>query len=209
MIGLWPLAQIYPQGYLLGLGQMLPLLSGWLSQLLDKDINLAALLRHGMPFGVQEYWLAETIIAACGLTGTLLMLSCLLRRPAPRALLMLLLLLAAAAIKALASVLIFGPESALAWFTPGARGGVLLAVMMVAGLVYAPPAVQRRLAAISLLASFTAVNLVPVNPYFIATLQAWIQGKFLNFNGAAHFLSLFWPFFALWFLLHPMHRVKR
>jgi hypothetical protein len=53
------------------------------------------------------------------------------------------------------------------------------------------------------------VNLVPANPYFIATLQAWIQGKFLNFNGAARFLSLTWPFFALWFLLHPMHRVKR
>jgi hypothetical protein len=80
--------------------------------------------------------------------------------------------------------------------------------MMVAGLAYAPPTAQRRLAAASLVLSLIAVNLVPANPYFVATLQAWIQGKFLNFNGAAHFLSVFWPFFALWFLWHPVHRLK-
>jgi hypothetical protein len=40
-------------------------------------------------------------------------------------------------------------------------------------------------------------------------MQAWIQGKFLNFNGAAQFLSLVWPFFALYFLWHPMHRQNR
>ena len=40
-------------------------------------------------------------------------------------------------------------------------------------------------------------------------LQTWSLGKFLNFNGAAQFLALLWPFFTLWFLFHPMHRVKR
>jgi hypothetical protein len=53
------------------------------------------------------------------------------------------------------------------------------------------------------------VNLMPSNPYFMAPLQSWVQGKFLNFNGAAQFLSVMWPFFAFWFLLHPAHRVKR
>jgi hypothetical protein len=57
--------------------------------------------------------------------------------------------------------------------------------------------------------SVVVANVIPINPYFSATLQAWIQGKFLNFNGAAQFLTLAWPFFALWFLLHPMHRMKR
>ena len=60
-----------------------------------------------------------------------------------------------------------------------------------------------------LIAGLIAVNIAPTNPYFIATLETWVQGKFLNFNGAAQFLSLFWPFFALWFLLHSSHRVKR
>jgi len=36
-----------------------------------------------------------------------------------------------------------------------------------------------------------------------------VQGKFLNFNGAAQFLSLAWPFFTLWFLFHPVHANKR
>jgi hypothetical protein len=67
---------------------------------------------------------------------------------------------------------------------------------------------QRRVAAFSLLLSLSVVNLVPANPYFLATLQTWVQGKFLNFNGAAQFLSLLWPFLAFWFLFHPVHRRK-
>ncbi|QDZ29178.1 VanZ family protein [Noviherbaspirillum sp. UKPF54] len=209
VIGLWPLAQIYPQSYLFGHGQFMPLLSEWLSHLLETPVDLVTLLRRDMEFSVQEYWLSETIITACGLAGALLTASCLLRKQAPRAVLLLLLLAAALAAKVLASGLFFAPENAFAWLTPGAKGGLLVGAMMASGLIFAPHTMQRRLAVVSLLASFIAVNLVPTNPYFVATLQAWIQGKFLNFNGAAHFLSLFWQFFALWFLLHPAHRLKR
>jgi hypothetical protein len=46
------------------------------------------------------------------------------------------------------------------------------------------------------------VNVVPANPYFADTMSTWVQGKFLNFNGAAEFLSELWPWMALWFLLH-------
>jgi hypothetical protein len=53
------------------------------------------------------------------------------------------------------------------------------------------------------------VNTIPANPYFVSTLQGWVQGKFLNFNGAAQFLSLLWPFFTLWFLLLPSHKLNR
>ena len=79
---------------------------------------------------------------------------------------------------------------------------------MLAGLSYAPPVAQRRVAALSLIIGLLVVNAVPANPYFLSTLQAWVQGKFLNFNGAAQLLSLVWPFVALWFLYHPAHRQK-
>ena len=46
VIGLWPLAQIYPQGYLFGHGQLLPILSDWISQWLETPVDLAALLRR-------------------------------------------------------------------------------------------------------------------------------------------------------------------
>jgi len=209
VMALWPLAQIYPQGYLFGHGQFMSILSDWLSDWLETPIDLVTLLSEGMLLTVQEYWLAETMITAFGLSGALLTFSCLLRKQAPRIMLLLALLVAAMAVKLMANALLFTPANALAWWTPGAKGGMLIGVMMVGGLTYAPPAAQRRLAATALLIGFIAINLVPANPYFVATLQAWIQGKFLNFNGAAHFLSVFWPFFALWFLLHPVHRLRK
>ncbi|HJV74616.1 MAG TPA: VanZ family protein [Noviherbaspirillum sp.] len=208
VMGLWPLAQIYPQGYLFGHGQFMPLLSDWLSDWLEMPVDLVALLTEGMHLTVQEYWLAETLITAFGLTGALLTFSCLLRKHAPKATLLFALLVVAVVAKLMANSLLFTPANALAWMTPGAKGGVLIGVMMAGGLAFAPQTVQRRMAATCLIIGVIAINFVPANPYFVATLQAWIQGKFLNFNGAAHFLSVFWPFLALWFLLHPVHRLK-
>lgn len=209
LLALWPLAQIYPQPYLFGHGQILPILSNWLSRLLDTNVDLIALLRPGAAMSVEQYWLSETIITACGMTGAVLTLLCIARRGAPRALLVAGLLIAAVVVKALASSLFFTPENAFVWVTPGAQGGFLIGLIMVSGLAFAPHVAQRRLAAVTLVLSLLVVNTIPVNPYFSATLSGWVQGKFLNFNGAAQFLSLMWPFFALWFLLLPSHKLNR
>jgi VanZ family protein len=209
LLALWPLAQIYPQGYLFGHGQVLPIISDWLSEWLDTNIDLAALLRPGLAMSAEQYWLSETIITACGMTGAALTLLCLMRRGAPRFTLVLLMLLAALLVKTLATSLLFTPENAFVWITPGAEGGFLIGLIMLAGLAWAPQVAQRRLAVVTLLLSLAVVNTIPVNPYFVSTLQGWVQGKFLNFNGAAQFLSLLWPFFALWFLLLPSHKLNR
>lgn len=209
VVGLWPLAQIYPQGYLFGHGPLLELLSGWLSDLLDMDVDLADTIRQGAELTVEQLWLCETIISAAGLCGALLTLQCVARRTAPRGVLALALACAALAVKALASALVFQPEHAFVWLTPAAQGGLLLGLMMVAGLYAAPPLAQRRLAALALLVSLLLLNWVPANPYFTETVQGRGGGKFLNFSGAAQFLSLLWPFLALWFLSHPPHSVKR
>ncbi|MEA5098023.1 MAG: VanZ family protein [Burkholderiaceae bacterium] len=208
VLALWPLAQIFPQSWLFGHGQLLPILSGWLSSLLDESVNLGALLRQLLRLNIDrswQYWLLETIITACGLTGALLALLCLLRRSAPRMMLTAALLALAIGIKTLAIALLFAPENAFVWLTPGALCGVLIGMMMVSGLAFAPAIVQRRLAAIALLINLAVVNLTPANHYFIATLEAWSQGKFLNFNGAAQFLALCWPLLALYFLLQQLH----
>jgi VanZ family protein len=209
LLALWPLAQIYPQGYLFGHGQVLPIISDWLSEWLDTNIDLAAMLRPGAAITVEQYWLSETIITACGMTGAALTLLCLLRRGAPRYPLMLAMIGAALVVKSLASSLLFTPDNAYVWITPGAQGGFLIGLIMLAGLAFAPQVAQRRLAIVSLLLSLIVVNTIPVNPYFVSTLQGWVQGKFLNFNGAAQFLSLAWPFAALWFLLLPAHKLNR
>lgn len=209
VVALWPLAQIYPLGYLFGHGQFLPIVSGWLSRLLETPVDLGAMIRSGGDLTVEQYWLAETVISACGLTGAVLTLLCQMRSRAPKAAAALVLVGFALAARSLASALQFSPENAFAWLTPGARGGLLFGAMMLSGLIFAPHAAQRRVAALTLLTSLAVVNIVPANPYFIATLQTWAQGKFINFNGAAQFLSLLWPFIALWFLFHRVHRMRR
>lgn len=209
LLALWPLSQIYPQGYLFGLGQLLPILSEWLSDLLDMEIDLVTFVRPAVDLSVEQYWLSETIITAFGLTGAVLTLLCLLRRGAPKARLAIGLVALALLVKTLASALLFTPENAFVWVTPGAEGGFLIGAIMLGGLAFAPHTAQRRLATVTLLLSLAIVNTTPVNPYFMATLQGWVQGKFLNFNGAAQFLSLLWPFFALWFLWLPLHKLNR
>jgi VanZ family protein len=209
LIALWPLAQVYPQNYLFGNGQVLPLLSEWLSEWLDTDIDLVTMLRGDVPMSVEQYWLSETIITACGMTGAALTLLCLTRRSAPRLPLMLALIAVGIVVKTLASSLFFAPANAFVWVTPGAEGGFLIGLIMLAGLAFAPQVAQRRLAVVTLVLSLIVVNTIPANPYFVSTLQAWQQGKFLNFNGAAQFLGMAWPFIALWFLLLPSHRLNR
>ncbi|PQO91842.1 hypothetical protein C5614_24935 [Massilia phosphatilytica] len=209
LVALWPLAQVYPQNYLFGNGQILPLLSEWLSEWLDTDIDLVTMLRGDVPMSVEQYWLSETIITACGMTGAALTLLCLTRRGAPRLSLMLALIGVGIVVKTLASSLFFAPDNAFVWVTPGAEGGFLIGLIMLAGLAFAPQVAQRRLAVVTLVLSLIVVNTIPANPYFVSTLQAWQQGKFLNFNGAAQFLDMAWPVLALWFLLLPSHRLNR
>lgn len=207
VLSLWPLAQIYPQSYLFGHGQLLPLVSSWLGSALGISVDIGAILRGSPDFRVEQYWLAEAIITASGMSGALLMLLCILRSRAPRAVLVLVLILATLAVKALVSALLFAPENAFGWLTPGAVAGLLLGLVLLSGLVFAPRVGQRRVAVLMLIICLLVLNVVPANPYLIATLQGWTQGKFLNFNGASQFVSLIWPYLALWFLLHRTHRV--
>lgn len=206
VVGLWPLALIYPQNHLFGLGHVVPLLSNLLSDLLDTPIDLATWWSNNAQLSAEQYWLAEIIITACGVTGAVLTMLMLLRKQAPRKSLITVYLVSAVFVKSLSSALFFAPDNAFAWFTPGAAGGLLIGGLMLAGLLFAPFVAQRRIAALGLLLSLLATNAVPANPYFVSTLQTWVQGKFLNFDGAAQFLSVLWPFLALWFLHHPVHR---
>ncbi|MBV8666608.1 MAG: VanZ family protein [Burkholderiaceae bacterium] len=204
VLALWALAQIYPNEYMFGQGQMAPVVSDWLSQWLETAIDIGALLRMGHELNVEHYWLADAFITVCGMAGALALLLSMLRPVAPKLALAALLLAAALAVKAMASALFFGPENAFAWLTPGAQFGLLLGLPLTVGMAVLPWFWQRRLAAVLLAAGFIAVNAAPSNPYFIATLQTWVQGQFLNFDGAAQFLSLWWPLFALGFALWPL-----
>jgi VanZ family protein len=206
VIALWPLAQIYPQPYLFGHGQWLPTLSQWLSGWLDTPVDIGNLLWSGIGIDIDQFLVAEVVITALGMSGAVLTMLCQTRNQAPRAILVVALLAAAIGVKALAHAVLFTPSDAFSWLTPAAVSGLLVGAVMLVGLSFAPPIAQRRAAIASLAVCLLLLNALPSNPYFLSTLSEWVQGKFLNFNGAAQFLSLCWPVFALWFLLHPTHR---
>ena len=130
-----------------------------------------------------------------------------MNRHAPKFWLSCLLLVTALGTKALASAILFSPEVAFAWLTPGAKAGLIISIIMLYGFSFAPARVQRRLAILMLCMSLLLSNLIPSNPYFVVSMQNEVQGKFLNFYGAAQFLSIFWPLLALWHLLKQSYRV--
>ena len=137
-----------------------------------------------------------------------LILLALLRKNAPRLPLALALVFSALIVKIFSSALFFAPENAFVSLTPAALRGMLIGAALLLPLAFLPSGAQRRIASYALILSLFIVNLLPPNPYFVSTLQTWVQGKFLNFNGAAQFLSVLWPFFALWFLRYPARRRK-
>lgn len=209
ILGLWPMAQLYPQAYLFGLGQIMPTISHYLSEWFDLDIDLSSLILPDVDFNAEAYLLAEALITALGATGALLLCLSILNRHAPKIAISALLMLLAVAGKSLASALLYQPEYAFSWLTPGATGGLLISLIMLYGFSFAPLQVQKRLAALALTIALLVLNLLPDNPYFEATMQAWVQGQFLNFNGAAQFLCLIWPFLAIWVLLRKPKPINR
>ncbi|MGZ9711431.1 VanZ family protein [Glaciimonas sp. GNP009] len=209
MIALWPLAQLAPLNHLFGFGQVTSMLSTWLSDWFEQPIDLAAWMTNDVQLSAEQYWMTESIITACGLVSAGLMLLIVLRKDAPKVALTFLLIWVTLSVKAFASALLFTPENVLVWLTPGALTGLLVGAVVLVTFGFTPQRVQRWVAALAVFVSLVFVNVIPDNPYYVETLQTWSLGKFLNFNGAAQFLALLWPFFTLWFLFHPMHRAKR
>lgn len=206
VVGLWPLALIYPQNHVFGLGHFFPLLSDWLTPSFDAPLDLTTQWINAFQLRPEAYWLADIIITVCGFTSAILMLLILLKRQAPRIRIIICFIIVMMAVKTLSCALLFEPQNDLIWVTSGTIAGGILSIPVLIGLSFAPQAIKKKMAIVSLLLGLIVVNFIPDNPYFIETLQTWTQGNFLNFNGAAQFLAILLPFLALWYLFHPVHK---
>ena len=207
LLGLWPLAQIFPQAYLFGLGHVFPRISTWSYEWFNIELNLAEVFRDGVELNAEQYLITETLISACASTGAVLLLVSLLNRQAPRIWIGLMFLCSALAVKSLATAILIHPDAAFAWLTPGAMGGLIISGLMLYGFSLAPLSAQRRLAIVLIGICLVLINFIPSNPYFALSQQGFMRGKMLNFYGAAEFLALTWPFLALWlsFARSPKH----
>lgn len=189
LLGLWLLTQFDPTTLLFGAG----------------DLRRLFELPAAQPFSAEAFSTLENLIAAAATLAILLAAGLLAPRPRStgfaashqRRLFPLGLLCIGLAAKTLAFTLMMAPQSAFAWATPGSLRGLAAgsALWLLASAL--PPAVQRALAALALLAATVLVNLAPENPYLESTLQAWNPGQFLNFHGATHLAAMLWPWVAL------------
>ena len=197
LIAAWPAAQIYPEPMLFGNGDIRDALGALftaLGAMLPIDDAVFAVTEFADSFEVAEFVLAEAFVVAAAILAVGLAFASTMRPHAPRVKLLLVLLLAALLSKTLANAVEFGPERALAWLTPGAYGGIALGVLSLLAASAGPRIWSARFAMLALVALVVAVNLVPENPYYTDAISAWRQGKLLNFNALAQWLSLLWPY---------------
>lgn len=215
LLGLWPLAQAYPQQFLFGTGALMRQI--WLSldpgatgTLLGWVPGLAHLRRDVAtldPIAGQFAW--EATVAASGTLVAGLLPTLSMRRSAPRLRLILALLSAGIAVKTAAAALQFSPAQAFDWVTPGAVLGLASGLVLLLLTARLPRGMRGGVALLALSVGLLLVNVLPVNPYYQMALDAWRQGQYLHFNVLARWIDLIWPYLALVYLLamfDPTHR---
>jgi VanZ family protein len=206
LAALWPFATMFPAPRLFGLGDWPRAL--WLRA--DSTMQDALLAWVPAAWHVQTWpvrlagglsddgW--EAVIATLTLfaAGTLASLS--MRRPAPRVWLLLVLVALTVFIKIGATFLQSEAGLVFNWATPGALAGLACGTLAMLLALRLPRRWRAAFAAGALVIALLLVNLLPVNPYFDVTLADWRQGRYLHFNGLAHWLAWTWPYAALaWF----------
>ncbi|MDR0440392.1 MAG: VanZ family protein, partial [Candidatus Accumulibacter sp.] len=167
LTGLWLLAQLSPETLLFGAGD--------LRHLLDIPLTL--------PYDAPSFFALETAIVVCNTAAIGLFINAVFggRVRTPRALARF--FAAALLIRTLGAAVLVGPQSALAWLTPGAGVGIATGGAILALVLLLPVPVRIAVAGMALMAGTVLVNLAPFNPYSMAALAVWRQGHFLNFNG--------------------------
>ena len=190
LLGLWLLVPLSPEILLFGAGDFRHLFG------FSSDV----------PFVAESFVMIEASVTAFNAIAVGLILRMLCARLLIAYLIVPLFLLLGLAIRTLAAAILISPGEALAWLSPGAEMGLLVAGITLA-ISLALPAIPRlMLAALALMAGAVLVNMAPANPYSIAALATWRQGHFLNFNGLTRLVATLWPFLTLPFLLLTTRR---
>ena len=203
LLVLWPIGLLFPTPVALGLGRGLPRLHEPLAELLDG--TAIAQWFNDRTWAVPDFApispAAELATITLGLLAPSLVAFTITRPGWPRVAIVLLMAALGFSATTLSTALNFGPQHALAWLTLlawlGLGTGVLLAAM--ASRLSARTCVSLGL--IALTALIVAVAQAPEDPYFAQSLQAWQQGDFIRFHGAAQWVGWLWPFAALSYLL--------
>jgi VanZ family protein len=205
---LWPVGLLFPPPVPLGLGQVWDEARAVAAAVLDGTpwAEAAAPFLYAAGAGRPLSRLGEALAIALGLLAPCLVAYTVAHAGWRRVGLAGGAALVAVATTALSTALNFGPENALAWWTPatapGLAGGLVLALL--------GAALPRRLAAglglVTLTALVAVVASAPADPYHAQSLQAWQQGRFIRFHGLAQWVGWLWPYVAMAWLLSRLGR---
>ena len=200
---LWPLGLLVPLPVALGQGRVLARVQEEVADLLVgtpvapwfEGWAHAESQRSALSPGGEFALIALGLIAPC-------LVAFSIARPGWRRLV---LVLGAAALGVLATTLStalsFGPQHLLAWSTPQALAAIGFGMALVGVLSLMPRRAAAGLGLIALTALVTFVAQAPSDPYFAQSLQAWEQGRFIRFHGAARWVGWLWPYAAILYLL--------
>ena len=203
LLVLWPIGLLFPAPVPLGLGQVLVRLQEAAGVLL-ADTALEPWL---------EMWLSaeprlgpispgiELVCVALGLLAPCLVAFSVARPGWRRFVLIGGALVLGWATTTLSTALNFGPEHALAWHTPNALAGFALGGALAMLLALLPNRAATGVGLVALTALVLLVMQAPADPYFADSLQAWEQGRFIRFHGAAQWVGWLWPYAAIAYLL--------
>ncbi|MES2959574.1 MAG: VanZ family protein [Pseudomonadota bacterium] len=208
---LWPIGLLFPAPVPLGLGQV------WGELRLGVEAAFS-----GTPWAADvDAWFGEAqavgslvpmsrvhelLATALGLAAPCLLAFATTRAGWPRVALLVGAILLAIGVSTLSTALNFGPQHALAWWSPTtlqalALGAVLAFFVVGAGQLWAA---SLGLAALSALVVLVAQ--APTDPYYAASLQGWEQGQFIRFHGLARWIGWLWPYAAMVWLLMRLAR---
>ena len=193
LAGLWLFASLYPQSMLFGHGSVVSVF-GPVS---------------GYPFTPAEFARVEAAVTGASLFAAGALFATCIGPLLPRFFLLALFIAAACGVRALSQSILFTPDVAWAWLTPGAQRGLIYGSVALALAAALPRAMQLTLAAIAVTFATVVVNLAPANPYYAAIVQVLNPGRFLNFNGLTQSVSSLWPFVCALYITFSLARGER
>lgn len=206
LLVLWPIGLLFPQPLPLGVGQAIPRVRDGLVSALEGT-PAQAWAERWLVAGASQPALppaGDFLVIGLGLLAPCLVAFSVSPPGWRRLPLCLGALWLGVAATTLSTALNFAPQHALTWATPQAMNALAVAAVAAMSLAWLP---RRAAAALGLMALTTLVVLVsqaPADPYFGQSLQAWEQGRFIRFHGAAQWVGWLWPYAAMVHLLSAM-----
>jgi VanZ family protein len=195
LMGLWPLALLFPVSVPLGLGQVLARLRELVLQAFPDWQWL-----HQLPPDGFFVALSPAMVLVCVSLGVLvpaLLGQSVLRQPAQRQGWVMAVVAVAVSFNALSAALTYGPEHAWYWLDAKVFAGLALGCLMGLLALRLSPSWVLGVMLLAQLMLLLWVNQLTASVYLMQTVQTWEQGRFIRFHGLTQWLHWLWPWALL------------